>query len=208
MEKIDTFIQRPEAVEGPYYLPPLYVLEAAKFQAEIEETKSESHAIGQGEDISKASAGVKQPIFKWPIKDNIDDESVDSFSHAIRPEVSSEYKPTPKQQMRTLLAHLHYKLIHVPGQFVSQQYNNLPLRTKSDVEKEITNLRENHHLNNHIFALLASFVRRLSHVLGCFIDEDYNCIVKGKVWAATHAVVQVGFYSSVYLTLELNGEKL
>lgn len=208
MEKIDTFIQRPETVEGSYYIPPLYVLEAAKIQAEIDETRSESHAIGQGEGISKASAGVKQPIFKWPIKENIDDESVDGFPRAIGPEVSSEYKPTPKQQMRALLAHLHYKLIYAPGAFVAQHYNNLPLRTKSDVEKEITILHESHYLNNHIFALLVSFVRRLSHVLGCFIDEDYDCIVKGKIWAATHAVVQVCFYYSVSLMLELNGEKL
>lgn len=207
MEKIDTFIQRPEAVEGSYYVPPLYVLEAAKFQAKVEETRPGGHDIGQEEDISKASAGVKQSIFKWPIKNNIDDESVDSFSLEIRPEVSSEYQPTPKQQMKALLAHLHYKLIHVPGPFVAQQYNNLPLRKKPDVDKEIADLRENHNLNNHIFALLVSFVRRLSNVLGCFIDEDYDCIVKGKVWAATYAVIQVRFHS-VYLMLELNGEKL
>lgn len=198
MEKTDILIQRPETVEDPYYIPPLYVLEAAKSQAEVEETEPESHHIGQGEGIPKASAGVKQPIFKWPIKENIDYKSVDGSPHAIRTEVSSEHKPMPKQQMKALLAHLHYKLIHISGPFVAQQYNNLPLKTKLDVEKEITNLREHHHLNKHIYVLLASFVRHLDHVLGCFIDEDYDCIVKGKVWAATHALIQVSFHSSIY----------
>lgn len=57
----------------------------------------------------------------------------------------------------------------------------------------MASIRGNGHLDNHIFALLATFVHRLSRVLGCFIDEDYDCIVKGKVWAAAHVIILVGF---------------
>lgn len=190
MGETDRYFQRPTHVEDPYYIPPPYVQEAARAQVEAEKTQSKGRSIhqedGDAQSTSKAPPGNKNPIFTWSIKTG---NTINTYPHAPVDEISPRKTPTPQQQMRALLAHMHYKLLSSSDVLTAQSYNSLPLKTRSDIDREIYNLGKSGHIDGHIFTLLVSFVRRLSRVLGHFIDEDYDCIVKGKVWAAAHLVI-------------------
>lgn len=194
MEETETYFQRPIHVEEPYYTPPTYVQEAARAQAEAERTRSKGrdihHQDGNIQSTSKAPIGNKSPIFTWSIKTG---NTINTYPYALVDEISPEEAPTPQQQMRALLAHMHYKLLSSSDVLTAQSYNNLPLKTRSDIDREMYNLGKSCHIGEHKFSLLASFVSRLSRVLGHFIDEDYDCIVKGKIWAAAHLIILVCF---------------
>lgn len=59
-------------------------------------------------------------IFAWSIKSNTHD-AVDSHPPPARAEVSQRDKPAPKQQMRALLAHMHYKLLFGSSLLIAQE---------------------------------------------------------------------------------------
>ncbi|KAJ5161828.1 hypothetical protein N7492_007220 [Penicillium capsulatum] len=192
-----------------YYMPPPYVLEAAKSQIDNEDAETQ-HAKEKDihrstENGTQAAAGKRtQPIFRWAItKDTpkIDwDGKYDPYNIRINRdrqmkkvppqiELSTADDPTPTQRMKSVLAHIHREILFSPDTRSSKNYNSLPLKTKSDVDRGIVRLRESQEVNSHILALFSSFARHVGYILDYFIDKKYDCIVKGKVWAAVHGLV-------------------
>lgn len=196
-----------------YYTPPPYVLEAAKSQidsedAEIQHKKEKETPRSTDSGAQTLATKRTQPIFKWPISKDTPkiecDDKYDPYSTRTtrnRPakkvpqqvEVSPTDEPTPTQRMKSLLAHIHREILFSSDTRSSKNYNSLPLKTKSDVDSGIARLRESKEVNSHILALFSSFARHVGYVLDYFIDQKYDCIVKGKAWAAVHEIVMVRF---------------
>lgn len=199
-----------EEDDNLYYTPPPYVLEAAKSQLDAEDagtrhTKEKISSQSTTNDAQPATKKPAQPIFRWSIGKNtpkIDrDNKYETYARVTRDrpmkkiteqvEVPTADEPTPTQRMRSLLAHIHREILFSSNTHSSKNYNSLPLKTKSDVDSGIAHLRESKEVNSHILALFSSFSRQLSYILDCFIDRQYDCIVKGKIWAAVHELVMV-----------------
>ncbi|KAL3430185.1 hypothetical protein BDV09DRAFT_189492 [Aspergillus tetrazonus] len=175
----------PHDIENPYYVPPLYVLDAAKFQAKKEGSQSQGalncnlNHPPTSASAQKVQFSEKLPIFQWAI--------INTSGTDKPPPIND---PTPSQRMRSLLAHIHRNMLFTTDSQFARTYNNLSLRTKLDVQKLITQLRLLHPINGHILDLVSSFVLDVNAFLEQFIEKDYNCLVKGKVWAALHTVVK------------------
>ncbi|KAL4971763.1 hypothetical protein BDW66DRAFT_164757 [Aspergillus desertorum] len=161
----------PQDIENPYYVPPIYVLDAAKLQAKKEESQSQGALNLQFSE--------KLPIFQWAI--------INTSGTDKPPPIND---PTPSQRMRSLLAHVYRNMLFTTDSQFARTYNNLSLRTKLDVLKQITSLRLLHPMNGHILDLVSSFVLDVNGFLEQFIGKDYNSLAKGKVWAAVHAAVK------------------
>ncbi|KAE8372474.1 hypothetical protein BDV26DRAFT_98978 [Aspergillus bertholletiae] len=192
MENFYSSAERSSCNDNPYYLPPRIVLDAAKSMN------------GGVQDTSTFTAEKeKRPLFKWLVKHDAQDTA--SLAGTFDP-VSRSYKdttrsvkgcevtpgdgPTPTQWLKLLMAHMHYEILFGVDFQSAKKYNALALKTKSDVEGELNSLYNSHQTNRHMVALGWSFVRHLSHILDSFIGHDYDCIIKAKVWAAAHAVIQ------------------
>jgi hypothetical protein len=204
----DPLRQYPEDIDDPYYRPPAHVLEAAKSQAE---TQCSRQTTLQQETTDRPAQMVavkgRKPIFMWPIKDPsnaglgavaLDDRPLgDRLVNSTRVphQVFSADVPTPIQWMKSLLAHAHRDILFTADIPSARNYNNLSLKTKSDIDKHIIILRDRYLVKSHILSLISSFVRHVSDILEYFIPEDYDCVVKGKAWAAVHTMLLVGFVS-------------
>ncbi|KAF5859391.1 hypothetical protein ETB97_002898 [Aspergillus alliaceus] len=213
MEDFSPLLDRAMDIEDPYYTPPVFVFDAAKSHAETKnvnpeinpETTSHQSMNGGVQDTSAVlTEKEKRPFFKWPVKKDVHDmepliDGVDPISSRAykattprlnRRESASGHDPTPTQWLKALMAHMHYEILFNVDFHSAKKYNDLPLKTISDVEGELGSLYNHHQSNRHMLALARSFLRRLSRVLESFIGQDYDCIVKGKVWAAMHVLIQ------------------
>ncbi|XHG04030.1 hypothetical protein AWENTII_007312 [Aspergillus wentii] len=173
--------------EDPYYWTPKYVMDAAKSQLAKAVREDDSH---RGED----KAGIEsQAIFKWPFKILYDapDGTYKQDEHSI-----SSDDPTPSQRMKALVAHIHHEILFSNGLRSVKSYNNLPLKTRADLNEHLANLRDSHHAYRHILTLASSFVSTVSDFLDCYIDKEYDCIIKGKVWAALIPVIETFLFPS------------
>ncbi|KAL2839484.1 hypothetical protein BJY01DRAFT_219207 [Aspergillus pseudoustus] len=155
----------------PYYWPPDFVLEAARSQAKKEQGESVEAQAKADEPRQQ-----KLPIFKWTLGKPTVDEAPD--------------EPTPTQRMKSFLAYTHHDILFLSSLRLSRLYNTLPLATKSSVLKQIDTLRTKYHVNAYILDLILDFVRYTGDILDEFIDPIYDCIVKGKTWAAVSAVIE------------------
>jgi hypothetical protein len=93
-------------------------------------------------------------------------------------------------QIRSLLASLHSDLLFWPETSQACSYNRLPLRNRGDVKREIERLADEGHISAHQEKLLASFNEQISDIWDIFVPADYDCILKGKVWAAVDVLIQ------------------
>ncbi|KAL3471000.1 hypothetical protein BJX99DRAFT_250770 [Aspergillus californicus] len=156
----------------PYYDPPSFVPNAVNFQVKGKENRPEMPGkASQRPTTSKAQnpgAKGRQPIFKWSIKNHLS-----GFDG-----VSSINEPTRSREMRALLAYVHYQIL-------------LKLQTKSRVNEQIAMLQDDKYLDKDVLHLVSTFVCCVSDFLEHFIDRDYDCIVKGKVWAAVYTVIEI-----------------
>ncbi|KAJ6031655.1 hypothetical protein N7540_002387 [Penicillium herquei] len=84
---------------------------------------------------------------------------------------------------------MHHEILFLLDLHSAHNYNKLPLKTKSDVDMQIASLRDTYKGNKHMIVLFSTFALRISQILHCFTDEDYDCIVKQKVWAAVYGLI-------------------
>ncbi|PYH98957.1 hypothetical protein BO71DRAFT_425580 [Aspergillus ellipticus CBS 707.79] len=183
--------KEPKDIEDPYYMPPSHVLKAAKSQVHDQSSQQKgSSQIPESATLTSAT-GTMLPIFSWSVKEGPDDGDQSEYGSvraSLEQKTNSVETTTPRQRMRALLAHMHRELLFVSELRSAKNYNNLPLKTESDVNLQITTLQDTDQVKKHLLVLISSFVRRVGHILDCFMDRDYDCIVKRKVWAA---VIQI-----------------
>ncbi|KAJ5320287.1 hypothetical protein N7508_000570 [Penicillium antarcticum] len=191
--------------ESPHYVPPEQVLEAVECAVEVESAHthhSEFHVAKEEVDGQPSAGRTTQPILRWPIKQEIcnanpmkdvlnrrDLKPSTARKSLGQPERTSVHGLASSHQMKALAAHMHYELLFVPSRKIAKFYNDLCQKTKADIETELVGLLNNHHVNTHIFKLASSFFHHVSGIVGCFIDEDYDCLVKRKLCAAILLVV-------------------
>ncbi|KAL4755701.1 uncharacterized protein BDW70DRAFT_165200 [Aspergillus foveolatus] len=211
----------------PYYSPPKFVLDAIGKQSRRGKEDGEGHGLAQrasgtagvsqtdgpGAGVGSATQRDKErgqgrslPIFKWPIGKKPSEEASSDTNDAAS-----------TRRMKSLLAYIHrHMLFHTDNakfssyfppptatstaMLLNRTYNAIPLKTKSNVESQLLHLRDTHHVNNYILDLLRTFVRGISDFLDEFIAPDYECIVKGKVWAAVSAVLETFRFSGRTMT--------
>ncbi|KAL3467177.1 hypothetical protein BJX64DRAFT_283902 [Aspergillus heterothallicus] len=178
------YTNHPYKYVDPYYWPPDFVLKAARAQAKKKKEHAQSESETQAHD-EKEDAQKKQPVFKWTV----------GKPSSVEKEAADE--PDPAQRMKSLLAYAHHSILFLSGLRLTKLYNDLPLETKSSILSQIESLGAKHNVNSYILDLLRDFVRCLSDILDEFIDPHYDCIVKGKVWAAVHAVIETFRYGLV-----------
>ncbi|KAL2823439.1 hypothetical protein BDW59DRAFT_96770 [Aspergillus cavernicola] len=182
MENSDGFSR--QYIAHPYYWPPGFVLDAARSQVARDRDQSPGQSTSQtiARVPAKGARGgpEKQSIFEWSI-----------WEDPSKATPTPADKPTSTRRMKALLAYLHRDFLFLSAIRPVRVYNELSLQTKSSIDKQIVSLRETYLLNSHILDLVSAFVRSVSDILDHFIDSDYDCIVKGKVWAAVSIVIQV-----------------
>ncbi|KAL2868160.1 uncharacterized protein BJX67DRAFT_351219 [Aspergillus lucknowensis] len=180
-------------IMDPYYWPPAHVVDAAKLQAKNDAAhsyNSQSGNYGQlsgegKEPFSHSGPDPEtQPIFLWSIRQ---DTRTGSSGHG---QVTPDEKPTSMQWMKALVAYIHYEILFNADVRSAKNYNNLPLKTKQDAERELARIQEASSLNNHWASLMSSFIGSVNVFLDLFIDRDYNCTVRGKIWAAVYTIIQ------------------
>ncbi|KAL4733718.1 hypothetical protein BDV11DRAFT_175422 [Aspergillus similis] len=222
-------INHPYQYVDPYYSPPRFVLDAVGKQSKRVNEDGDGHGLAQGAsgvagasriDSPGAGAGSATqrdrkrgqgrplPIFKWPIGKKPSEEASSDSDEA-----------TSTRRMKSLLAYIHRHMLFHTGNaedfsyfplttaastamLLNRTYNALPLKTRSSVDSQLLHLRDTHHVDNYILDLLRTFVRGISDLLDEFIAHDYECIVKGKVWAAVLAVLETFRFSC--RTIQIN----
>ncbi|KAL4931750.1 uncharacterized protein BDV17DRAFT_226384 [Aspergillus undulatus] len=206
------YTDHPYQYIDPYYWPPEYVLEAARSQSKKGQGQSQSQPPSEPQSqlqIKTQEGGIsltptsrveaetegdkrqeKQPVFKWSVGKSAEDLSDD---------------PDANQRMRALLAYIHRHILFLSDPLVAKAYNELPIQTKSGVDEQIDTFRT-HQVNGYIIDLIITFVRYMSDILDEFIDSNYECIVKGKVWAAVSAMIETFRFGTIdiFLPYQIN----
>ena len=212
----------------PYYSPPKFVLDAVRNQSKREKEDRESHGLAQG---ASGAAGVAQTDGPGPgagsaTKSNKklgQERPLPVFKWYIGKEPSEEASSDPDEaestrRMKSLLAYIHQHMLFrtdntksssyfprttkASEKILNRTYNAIPLKTRSIVESQLLHLRDTYHVNNYILDLLRTFVRGVSDLLDEFIAREYECIVKGKIWAAISAVLETFRFSGRSMTTD------